>query len=225
LSRAKSEGSAPPAVPALTPDLARQIRESFEEAAGDEEHFPSTIDPRIQHVRLIAEYLAPLAGKRVLDLGAAKGRFAKVLMDEARAEDGNAEAPGIRIAAVDLAMNMLRYVPTGIAPCAATMTALPFGDAVFDAAYATESLEHAVEIEHAVAELCRVVKPGGRIVVIDKNAEHWGKLQTPEWERWFTPRQMEQLLGRHCRSVKSQPISYWADVEPDGMFYAWLAER
>ena len=81
------------------------------------------------------------------------------------------------------------------------------------------------DFERAVSELCRVVKPGGRIVVIDKNAEHWGKLQTPEWERWFTPRQMEQLLARHCRSVRSQPISYWADVEPDGMFYAWLAEK
>ena len=55
----------------------------------------------------------------------------------------------------------------------------------FDAAYATESLEHTVEIDVAVAELCRVVKPGGRIAVIDKNAAKWGELQTPEWERWF----------------------------------------
>ena len=202
--------------PALTPELERRIRDCFEQSAGDEEHFPSTIDPRIQHVRLIADYLAPMAGKRVLDLGAAKGRFAKVLADE---------QPGVRITAVDLAVNMLRYVPLGIAPCAATMNALPFADVTFDAAYATESLEHAVDIERAVAELCRVVRPGGRIVVIDKNAEHWGKLETPEWERWFTPKQMEKLLGRHCRKVSSQPISYWADVKPDGMFYAWLAER
>ena len=202
--------------PPLTAELERRIRTSFEQAAGDEEHFPSTIDPRIQHVRLIAEYLAPLDGKPVLDLGAAKGRFAKVLLDE---------TPGVWIAAVDLAVSMLRYVPGGIAPCAATMNALPFADGVFDGAYATESLEHAVDIERAVAELCRVVKPGGRIVVIDKNAEHWGKLETPDWERWFTRREMEGLLGRHCRKVRSQPISYWADVAPDGLFLAWLAER
>ena len=34
--------------PQMTPDLASEIRRSFEEAAGDEEHFPSTIDPRIR---------------------------------------------------------------------------------------------------------------------------------------------------------------------------------
>ena len=40
------------------------------------------------------------------------------------------------------------------------MTELPFEDAYFDGTYATESLEHAVKIEKAVAEICRVVKPG-----------------------------------------------------------------
>ena len=91
--------------------------------------------------------------------------------------------------------------------------------------YATESLEHAVQIEEAVSEICRVLKPGGRIVVIDKNVEHWGKLDTPSWERWFDRKEMEGMLSRHCRTVSSQPISYWADVEPDGMFLAWLAEK
>ena len=67
------------------------------------------------------------------------------------------------------------------------MTELPFEDGFFDGAYATESLEHAVEIDRAVGEICRVVKPGGRIVIIDKNAEQWGRLETPEWEKWFTP--------------------------------------
>ena len=76
-------------------------------------------------------------------------------------------------------------MPAGIHTRAGSMTALPFEDGWFDAAYATESLEHAVEIDEAVGEICRVVKPGGRIAIIDKNAEHCGKLKTPEWERWF----------------------------------------
>jgi ubiquinone/menaquinone biosynthesis C-methylase UbiE len=105
------------------------------------------------------------------------------------------------------------------------MTELPFDVGFFDAAYATESLEHAVEIERAVAEICRVVKPGGRIAIIDKNAEHWGRLKTPEWERWFRPAELERLLRQHCRQAASRPVSYWEDVAPDVLFVAWLAVK
>jgi malonyl-CoA O-methyltransferase len=73
--------------------------------------------------------------------------------------------------------------------------------------------------------LARIVRRGGRIVVIDKNAEAWGRLETPEWERWFHSKELERLLKRHCRRVSSQFISYWEDVEPDGLFLAWVAEK
>jgi len=105
------------------------------------------------------------------------------------------------------------------------MTALPLATGAFDGAYATESLEHAVDIPAAVAELARIVKPGGRIVIIDKNADAWGRLETPAWERWFGRKELEKLLARHCREVSSRPISYWEDVEPDGLFLAWLAVK
>jgi malonyl-CoA O-methyltransferase len=193
-----------------------EIIRHFNEAAADEEHFPSTIDPRIYHVQLILEYFADLSGKRVLDLGCGKCRFARVLGER---------FPESRIVAFDLAEAMLRYVPAGIGPCAGSMTALPFQSESFDCAYATESLEHAVDIEAAISELCRVVKPGGRIVIIDKNVEQWGRLKTPEWEKWFGSKQLEDLLARYCRRVESRPISYWEDVAPDGLFLAWLAEK
>jgi ubiquinone/menaquinone biosynthesis C-methylase UbiE len=204
------------APPALTGELRERIRASFDEASADEENFPSTIDPRIYHVKLIHQHLAPLAGKRVLDVGCGKGRFARVL----RELEPEAEFWGL-----DLSEEMLRYVPAGIHTRAGSMTELPFEDGFFDAAYATESLEHAVEIERAVAEICRVVKPGGRIAIIDKNAEHWGRLKTPEWERWFRPAELERLLRQHCRQAASRPVSYWEDVAPDGLFVAWLAVK
>lgn len=200
----------------LTPELRAEIRSSFDRAAADEEHFPATIDPRIYHVKVIREHLGDLRGKRVLDVGCGKGRFARVL----REQEPLAELWGL-----DISDEMLGFVPAGIQTRAGSMTDLPFESDFFDGAYATESLEHAVEIERAVAEICRVVKPGGRIAVIDKNAEQWGRLETPEWERWFTRRELERLLARHCRQVSSRFISYWEDVEPDGLFIAWLAVK
>jgi ubiquinone/menaquinone biosynthesis C-methylase UbiE len=199
-----------------TPPPLPEIIRHFNAAAADEEHFPSTIDARIYHVQLLMDHLGDLAGKRVLDVGSGKGRFARVLQEKHLQS---------KIVAFDLAEAMLRCVPSEIAACAGSMTALPFASASFDCAYATESLEHAVNIEEAVLEMCRVVKPGGRIAIIDKNIEQWGKLETPSWEKWFDRKQLERLLARGCREVTSREISYWEDVAPDGLFLAWLAVK
>ena len=173
----------------------------------------------IEHLRMrIAQFPIPadLRGKRVLDVGCGKGRFARIFHEQ---------EPDAELWGLDISPEMLRFVPDGIHTRAGSMTDLPFADGFFDGAYATESLEHAVEIERAVSEICRVVKPGGRIAIIDKNAEHWGRFETPEWEQWFSRKELERLLGKHCRSVSSRYISYWEDVEPDGLFLAWLAAK
>ena len=200
----------------LTPALADRIREEFDRSSADEEHFPTTIDERIYHVRLILKWFGDLNGKSVLDVGCGKGRFAKVLKHR---------WPGAEIHGLDVSPEMLRFVPDDILTQSGLMTLLPYPAERFDCVYATESLEHAVEVARAVSEMCRVLKPDGLLVIIDKNADHFGKLKTPEWERWFGQRELEDLLKRDCRHVESRPISYWEDVPPDGMFLAWLARK
>ena len=180
----------------------REIREFFNRAATDEEHYPSTIDPRIFHVKLILDHLGDVRAGRVADIGSGKGRFARLVKER---------WPSASVVAVDLAEAMLVHVPGGIHRIAASMTVLPMASGSCDAAYATESLEHAVDIPMAVAELARIVKPGGRIAIIDKNLDAWGRLETPAWERWFDRKELERLLRRQCRSVRSQFISYWED--------------
>jgi ubiquinone/menaquinone biosynthesis C-methylase UbiE len=198
----------------LEPGLRKEIRRSFDEAARDEEHFPSTIDPRIQHVRVLLKFFGNLTDKRVLDVGCGKGRFARVLQEQ---------NPATEIWGLDISEEMLRFVPAGIHTVAGSMTELPFAASAFDFVYATESLEHAVEIERAVQEMCRVLKPGGKLLIVDKNAEHWGKLKTPDWERWFQRDELERLLARDCRKVSSEYLSYWKDIAPDGLFLVWFA--
>ena len=146
----------------------------------------------------------------MLDVGCGKGRFARIFHEQ---------EPQAELWGLDISPEMLRFVPEGIHTRAGSMTELPFEDAYFDGAYATESLEHAVEIERAVAEICRVVKPGGRIAIIDKNAEHWGRLETPEWERWFTRRELERLLARHCRRSRAASSRIGKMSSPTG--FSW----
>ena len=193
-----------------------ELRAFFNQAASSEEHYPSTIDPRIFHVQLLLEHLGNLAGKQVADVGCGKGRFARVIKDK---------YPSSQVCAIDIAEAMLARVPPAIDRAAAAMTALPLSTGSCDGAYATESLEHAVDIPKAVEELCRIVKPGGKIVIIDKNIKAWGRLETPAWERWFGRGELEKLLARHCAAVSSRPISYWQEVKPDGLFLAWLATK
>ena len=205
-----------PESPTLDNNLRREIRRSFDEAAANEEHFPSTIDPRIQHVQVLLKFFAPAPADRLLDAGCGKGRFARVFLEN---------QPALRMYGLDISSAMLASVPPGVRRIAGMLTELPFADSSLDGAYATESLEHAVDIERAVEELCRVVRPGGKIAIIDKNIDHWGKFSTPAWERWFGRRELEKLLRRHCRTVRSEPISYWDDVAPDGLFLVWYAEK
>lgn len=157
-----------------------------------------------------------MANARLLDAGCGKGRYARVLLEH--------EASA-RLTGMDISEKMLEFVGPGICRVSGSLTELPFADGAFDGVYATESLEHAVDIERAVSELCRVLRPGGKLAIIDKNAEQWGRLKTPAWERWFQRKELEKLLARHCRTVRSEPISYWEDVAPDGLFLSWFAEK
>src|ERR1700722_10345007 len=126
-----------------------EIREHFNRAAADEEHYPSTIDPRIFHVKLVLDHLGNLSGKRVADIGCGKGRFARIVKER---------FPDSSVIALDLAEAMLAHVPGNIPAVAATMTALPLQSASVDGAYLTESLEHALDIPAAIAEAVRIVK-------------------------------------------------------------------
>ena len=49
--------------------------------------------------------------------------------------------------------------------CNADLEALPFGDGVFDACHCAMALHHVERPEAAVAEMSRVVRPGGRIML------------------------------------------------------------
>jgi len=108
--------------------------------------------------RLIRE--EDVRGKRALDAGAGTGRFSKALSDR-----------GARLVSLDVGEKLLERVRV---KCAAetvvgSVLDLPFPAGAFDLVLSTEVIEHTTDPRRAVAELARVVAPGGRLVLTVPN--------------------------------------------------------
>lgn len=113
-------------------------------------------------VREIAGYLrpsVPASGGRVLDLGGGTGVLSSRL----------AEVLPAQYTVVDPTPAMTRHARgrahVDVVPGRAE--AIPLPDASFDAAIASDAFHHFPDQEGAVRELRRVVKPGGRIVLLE----------------------------------------------------------
>jgi ubiquinone/menaquinone biosynthesis C-methylase UbiE len=94
---------------------------------------------------------------RVLDAGCGTGS----LMDRLR-ERSDVEVTGIDVAPEALAFSRKRGQDRLIQ---GDLTALPFATASFDLVTALEVVEHVESDETALAELCRVLKPGGTLLL------------------------------------------------------------
>jgi SAM-dependent methyltransferase len=107
----------------------------------------------------VAQLLRPVAGGRYLEVGCGTG-------DEAL---GLAARFGVEVVGVDVSETMVEEARArGLADAVvADAAALPFERGDFDGAWADRTFQHLAGPEAALVELVRVVRPGGRIVVVD----------------------------------------------------------
>lgn len=116
---------------------------------------------------LVAAAGRPLAGRYVLDLGAGTGVASEVLSQA-----------GARPVALDLAVEMLAHRNAERPPSVAgDARALPFRDSAFDVVVAAFSLNHVPDLEVALAEARRVIRPGGLLLAstFPSGADHPAK--------------------------------------------------
>lgn len=108
------------------------------------------------------------APARVLEVGCGWGELAERIRAETGAE----------VAAVDLSPRMVELArQRGVDAQVADVQALPFPDDAFDAAVAAWMLYHVPDIPRGVAELARVLRPGGLLVAITNSALHLQELR------------------------------------------------
>ena len=108
-------------------------------------------------------------GDRLLDLGCGAGRHAfEAYRRGADVVAFDADHGELRqVASMTTAMRDAGEGPPGAAarPVGGDATAMPFGDAAFDRVIAAEVLEHVPADRRALAEIARVLRPGGLLAV------------------------------------------------------------
>lgn len=151
----------------------------------------------------------------VLDVGCGKGAYIHNLLRD---------IPGAKYNAIDISTKVMSFIQdTMIERKEGSLTAIPYSDDTFDFTYTTEALEHAVDIESAVRELCRVTKSGGEVLILDKNVEMIGALEIGEWEQWFDVEKLREKLGKYCSETRViTNVGY--DGKADGLFCVWIGK-
>ena len=144
--------------------------------------------------RAVVKAVAAEPGERVLDLAAGTGTSSRPFADA-----------GAHVVPCDFSLGMLRVGRTrqpDLAFVAGDGLRLPFADDAFDAVTISFGLRNLNDPDAGLAELHRVTRPGGRLVVCEFSHPTWGPFR-----RVYSDYLMGALPGI-ARRVSSNPDAY-----------------
>jgi ubiquinone/menaquinone biosynthesis C-methylase UbiE len=170
----------------------------------------------------VREFVQPAGNERVLDVGTGAGALALAL------------APFVaEVVGVDVEPELLARARERAAANAtfeeANATALPFPDGAFDLGASVRTLHHVHRPELALAELARVTRLGGRILVVDQLApldplealavDRFERARDPGHERLLSDQDLRQLfeanrlvLVRERRGAERRELAAYLDL-------------
>lgn len=170
---------------------------------------------------LIRAALGAQPGERILDIGCGPGFYVAELLDEVGPEgfvvgvDGSAAMLAVAAHRCDERPNVAFHE--------GDILSLPVEDAGFDRALSVQVLEYVQDVEAALAEMHRALRPGGRLVVwdVDWATVSWRSSDPQrmarllrDWDAHLAHPSLPQTLTAQLRSVGFE------DVHMDGHAFA-----
>jgi SAM-dependent methyltransferase len=138
----------------------------------------------------------------VLEVGCGRGELAERIKNELDA----------RVVALDQSERMVELTARrGVEAIVGDVDDLPFRDGIFDCAVAAWMLYHARDVNRALLELRRVLRPGGRLVAATSSERNLGELWTLVGEigapaDGFTVESAEGALLRYFTIVERRDV-------------------
>jgi ubiquinone/menaquinone biosynthesis C-methylase UbiE len=156
---------------------------TFDRATADKLEAAYRARDILRRRELVYEALRPLPGERILDVGCGPGFYAAELLDRV--------GPRGFVMGVDPSAAMLAAARErcgdrpNVAFAQADATRLPVADGEFDAALSVQVLEYVRDVDEALDELYRALRPGGRVVIwdIDWTTLSWHSREPGRMER------------------------------------------
>lgn len=157
----------------------------------------TVVDARVTIVEAVAEAHPSI----VLEVGCGWGELAQKIRD----------GVGADVVATDLSPHMVEVARSaGVDASLADVQALPFADGTFDVVVAAWMLYHVPDIDRGLAEIARVLRPGGRIVAATNSVTHLQELRLLVGSGGstiqFSRESGEEMLARHFARVERTDI-------------------
>lgn len=164
--------------------------------------------------KALAEALLRLMPPMVIaDLGAGDGSFSLLLAQNAQ-----------KVIAVDSSAKMIefareqaqRHQVKNIDYRLGDMEELPIDDESVDLVFFSQSLHHALHPQHAIAEAARILKPTGRIAILDLAKHRFEEAREMYADEWlgFSEAELDAMLHKSGFANPKTSIVYKEDKAP-----------
>jgi SAM-dependent methyltransferase len=149
--------------------------------------------------QMVLDAVAEAHPRQVLEVGCGQGELARRLGEEL----------GISVVAIDQSPRMVEIARgRGVDARVGDVQALPFDDASFDVVVAAWMLYHVPDLDRGIAELARVLRPGGQLVAAANHPDHlyemFALVGLDEWALPFDGANGAATLARAFDSVEQR---------------------